>query len=138
MRFLKQASGLQLLTSGPFAVECHLIEVTKVWHPELSDTLLQPASSWAVPVWPRMCSQDSESAGRHTALTLESAPSEQAWRSHVSETKDFLQDRGLKSHSLWMPFLPRMKIAFPASCVLRVTHCLKVLPWRSFFSGKVT
>ena len=26
-------------------------------------------------------------------------------------------------------------MAFPASCMLRVTHCLKVLGWRSFLSG---
>ena len=51
--FLKQAGSSQLLALGSFAVECHLDEVTTVLHPALSDTLLQPSSSWAVVVWPR-------------------------------------------------------------------------------------
>ena len=48
--FLKQAGSSQLLALGSFAVECHLDEVTTVLHPALSDTLLQPSSSWAVVV----------------------------------------------------------------------------------------
>ena len=47
--FQKQAGGSQLLALGSFAVECHLNEVTTVWHPALSDTLPQPALSWLVP-----------------------------------------------------------------------------------------
>ena len=46
--FLKQVAGSQFLTLGPFAVECHLDEVTAALHPALSDTLPQSASSWAV------------------------------------------------------------------------------------------
>ena len=46
--FLKQAGGSQLLTSGPFAMECYLDKVTTVWHPALSDTLPLHASLWAV------------------------------------------------------------------------------------------
>ena len=45
--------------------------------------------------------------------------------------------RGLKTHSVWMPFLPRGKISFPASCGLRVTYRFKTLAWRSFFRSKV-
>ena len=48
--FLKQVGSSQLLALGSFAVECHLDEVTTVLHPALSDTLLQPSSSWAVVV----------------------------------------------------------------------------------------
>ena len=48
--FLKQARSSQLLAMGPFEVESHLVKVTTIWHPALSDTLLQPASSWEVPV----------------------------------------------------------------------------------------
>ena len=47
-----------------------------------------------------MCSQDSESAGRNTALTLVIRPSEQNRRTHISEAKHLLQDRGLKTHSV--------------------------------------
>ena len=42
--FLKQAGGSQLLTSGPFSMECNLNEVTTVWHPALSDTIPLHAS----------------------------------------------------------------------------------------------
>ena len=82
-----------------------------------------------------MCLQGLESAGRYTALTLEVRSSGQAWRSHILETRQFLLDRGLKTHSLLMPMLPWKNIAFPAFCVLRVTHCLKTLAWKSFFSS---
>ena len=33
---------------GPIALKCHIDEVTTQWHPALSDTLPQPASSGAV------------------------------------------------------------------------------------------
>lgn len=82
-----------------------------------------------------MCFQGSEIAGGHTALTLKFRSSEQAWRSHVLDAKQFLQDRGLKTHSGLMPFLPRRKIAFSIFCVLRVTDCLETLVWRSFFKA---
>ena len=55
-------------------------------------------------------------------LTWELRPSKQTWRSDIREAKYLMQDRGLKTHSLGMPFPPPRKIAFPASCVLRVTH----------------
>ena len=82
---------------------------------------------------PRNMLQVSECAGRYTALTQEVRSSGQAWRSHILETRQFLLDRGLKTHSLLMPFLPRQNVSFPAFCVLRVTDCLKRLAWRSFF-----
>ena len=69
--------------------------------------------------------QGSESAGRHTALTLEFSSSEQYWKPPVLEAKQFLQDRGLRIHSILMPFLPQRKISFSEFCELRVTHCLK-------------
>ena len=47
-----------------------------------------------------MCLQGLESAGRHTALTLEVRSSGQAWRSHVLETRQFLLGRGLKTLSV--------------------------------------
>ena len=34
-----------------------------------------------------------------------------------------------------MPFVHQRSITFPAFCVLRVTHCLKMLACRSFFSN---
>ena len=58
----------------------------------------------------------------------------QAWKSHTLEAKQFLLYWGLKTHSLLIPFLPQMKIAFPTFCVLRVSQCLKALAWRSFLS----
>ena len=33
---------------GHICRKCHIDAVTTQWHPTLSDTLLQPASSWAV------------------------------------------------------------------------------------------
>ena len=71
MRFLKQVGGSHLLTSGPFAVEYHLNEVTAVWHPALSDILphLLPHGKYRYDL--EMSLQGSESAGRHRALTLE-------------------------------------------------------------------
>ena len=51
--FLKDVGRSQALALGPFAVERHLDLVTTEWHPALSDTLPQPASSWAVTEWPR-------------------------------------------------------------------------------------
>ena len=36
--FLKQVAGSQFLTLGPFAVECHLDEVTAALHPALRHT----------------------------------------------------------------------------------------------------
>ena len=78
--------------------------------------------------------QGSKSAQRHTALILEFRSSVQSWTSHILETRQFLLDRGLKTHSLLMPFLPRRKIAFASFSVLRVTHYLNALAWRSFFS----
>ena len=73
----------------------------------------------------------SEDAGRHTALTLKVRSSGHNWSSHIFKTRQFLLDRGLKTLS-FDAFLPQRKIAFPAFCVLRVTHCLNTLPWRSF------
>ena len=81
-----------------------------------------------------ICLQGSESAGRHTALTLEFSSSEQYWKPPVLEAKQFLQDRGLRIHSILMPFLPQRKISFSEFCELRVTHCLKAPAWRSFVS----
>ena len=81
-----------------------------------------------------MCLQGSKRAGKHTALILEFRSSVQSWTSHILETRQFLLDRGLKTHSLLMPFLPWRKIAFPSFSVLRVTHYLNALAWRSFFS----
>lgn len=72
-----------------------------------------------------MCLPDSEITGRHTALTQEFRSSQQTCWSHVLEAQNFLQDRGLKTHSLWMSFLPQRKIAFFTFCDLRVTLCLK-------------
>ena len=76
--------------------------------------------------------QGLESAGRYTALTLEVRSSGQAGRSHILETRQFLLDRGLKTHTL-LPFLPQRKLAFPALCVLRVSHFFKALAWSPFF-----
>ena len=87
LAFLKQAGSSQLLAMGPFAVECHLDYVTPVWDPAFSDSHVQPTSAWAVAGWPRMYLQDLESAGRHTALTLEDRSSGQHWRSHIVEAK---------------------------------------------------
>ena len=42
-------------------------------------------------------------------------PGGQTWRSHILESRQFLTDRGLKSHSLVMPYLPRRNRAFPVS-----------------------
>ena len=80
---------------------------------------------------PRNMLQVSECAGRYTALTQEVRSSGQAWRSHILETRQFLLDRGLKT--LLIPFLPQRKIAFPALCVLRVSHFFKALAWSPFF-----
>ena len=46
--FLKQGGGPQLLAWGQFEEQGNLEEVTTVWNPALSDSLLQSASSWAV------------------------------------------------------------------------------------------
>ena len=76
-------------------------------------------------------------------LTLEFRHSEQQLRTHILEAKWFMQDRGLETHSLWMPFLPWKKKAFLGSCMLRITHCLKVIfqwqvPWcRECWEGSV-
>ena len=118
----------------PFAVECHLHKVTTVLpqHSQRhSSSQLPHGQSWCnLGMW----SQGSENAGRHSALTLEGSASWQAWRSHTLSAKQSLLDRGLKTHTLMMPFLPRRKTAFPAYCVLSDTHCWKMLAWRSFFS----
>ena len=74
-----------------------------------------------------ICLQGSESAGRHTALTMEVRSPGQAWRSHVLEAKQFLQPRGQKTHSQLMPFYPQGKIFSPAYCELSETHCWQVL-----------
>ena len=103
-------------------------------HSELSVTLPQPPSSWAVAVWLRNVFARLQRARRHTALILEFRSSVQSWTSHILETRQFLLDRGLKTHSLLMHFLPRRKIAFPSFSVLRVTYYLNALAWRSFFS----
>ena len=53
LEFLKDVGRSQPLDVGPFAVESHLDLVTTEWYPALSEPLPQPASSWAVMVWPR-------------------------------------------------------------------------------------
>lgn len=80
-----------------------------------------------------MCLSDSEITGRHTALTQEYRSSQQTCWSHVLEAQNFLQDRGLKTHSLWTSFLPQRKIAFFTFCDLRVTLCLKSACLRVYF-----
>ena len=40
-----------------------------------------------------------------------------------------------EKRSLFMPFFHWRNIAFPAFCFLRVTHCLKMFAWKSFFSN---
>ena len=80
---------------------------------------------------PRNTLQVSECAGRYNALTQEVRSSGKAWRSHILETRQFLLDRGPKK--LLMPFLPQRKLAFPALCVLRVSHFFKALAWSPFF-----
>ena len=132
--FLKDVGRSQPLDMGPFAVESHFDLVMTVWLPALSEPLPQPASSWAVMVWPRNVFTRLRKCWRHTALTLAVGSSGQAWRSHVLETRQFLPDRSLKAHSLLNPFLPQRKIAFPTFCVLKDSHCLKAFVWRSLFS----
>ena len=48
--FLKPGGGPPLLAWGPLEVQRALDRVTTVWHPGPSDTLPQPASSWAGPL----------------------------------------------------------------------------------------
>ena len=79
-----------------------------------------------------MCLQGSESAGKHSALTLEITSYVQARSSHILESRQFLIDRCLKTHSLLICFHHWKNIAFPAFCLLRITHCLKMLAWRYF------
>ena len=124
-RFLQEAGKSKLFITGPFAGD-----VTSTRWAQYDTQHSQTHShNLLAHVQSRnglgMCFQDSESAGRHTALTLEVRSSGQAWRSHVLETRQFLLGRGLKTHSLLMSFLPWRKIAFPEFCVLRVSHCLK-------------
>ena len=131
--FLKDVGRSQPLDVGPFAVENHFDLVTTDWYPAPNHSCsLLPHRQSRCDLG--MCLQGLESAGRHTALTLVVRSSGQTWRSHVLETRQFLLDRGLKTHSLLITFLPRRKIAFPTFCVLRVSHCLKAFVWRSFFS----
>ena len=51
--------------------------------------------------------------------------------SHILEAREFLIDRGLKTHSLLMHFFPQRKIAIPAFCVLSHTQlksaCLEII-----------
>ena len=128
--FLKDVGRSQPLDMGPFAVESHFDLVTTVWHPALSETLPQPASSWAVMVWPRNVFTRLRKCWRHTALTLAVRSSGKP----VLEIRQFLLDRGLKAHSMLNPFLPQRKIAFPTFCVLKDSQCLKAFVWRSLFS----
>ena len=79
--------------------------------------------------------QGSEIAGRHMAVTLKFRSLELAWGFHVLDAKEFLQERGLKTHSVLMRFLPRRKMAFSIFCMLRVTDCLEILVWASFFKA---
>ena len=74
-----------------------------------------------------MCLQCSESVGKYNALTLEVGFSGKTWRSHIFESIQFVIHIGLITQSLLMPYLPGWHIIFPAFCVLRVTHCLKML-----------
>ena len=135
--FLKQVGSSKLLAWGPLYWNVTLTRWPQYGtQPSQRDLHnLLPHGQYCYDLG--MCLQGSESAGSHTALTLEFRSSEQAWRSHILEAKQLLQDRGLKIHSLWMPSLPQRKIAFPASCMLRGTRCWKALSWRSFFSSKV-
>ena len=128
--FLKDVGRSQPLDMGPFAVESHFDLVTTVWHPALSEPLPQPASSWAVMVWPRNVFTRLRKCWRHTALTLAVRSSGKP----VLEIRQFLLDRGLKAHSMLNPFLPQRKIASPTFCVLKDSQCLKAFVWRSLFS----
>ena len=127
LAFLNQVGGSQLLTAGSFAVECHLNYV-----PQYGSQYSQTHSCSLLPhmqLWCGLgtCFQGSECAERSSYLTLEVRSSGQAWRSYVLEAKQFLLDRGLKTLSLLMPYLPRKKTAFPAYCVLSDTHAGKRL-----------
>ena len=133
--FLKQGGGPQLLSWGPSALQGALDQVTPVWHLVPSDTLPQPDSSWAILLWPRNM---FASLGKYRETyspdcgieTL--SPGLEVWHLR-SET--LAANRGLKTKSLWMPFLLPRKIVLPGSCILRVMHSWKALAWRSFFSG---
>lgn len=50
--FLKQAGGSHLVVLS-LSLECPLTQLTTVRHSALSGTLLLPAFSWSVPLWPR-------------------------------------------------------------------------------------
>ena len=96
---------------------------------------LLPVSSCTVPVWARTVFKRLGKCRETYCTDLEIRSSVQTWSSNIWESWQFLIDRSLKSHSLLMPFIHWRNIAFPAFCVLRVTHCLKMLAWRSFFSN---
>ena len=103
LAFLKQLGSSKLLTTGSFAVECHLNYVSQYgtqYSQTHSCSLLPHMQSWC---GLGTCLQGSEYAERSSSLTLEVRSSGQAWRSHILEAKQFLLNRGLKTHSLLMP-----------------------------------
>ena len=134
LAFLKETRALKHLASAPFAMECHLHKVNTVWQPALSNTLPLPASSWAVAVWPKNVFTRLRMCRETHCLDLKVRCSGKVWSSTVLEVKQFLLDRGLKTHSLLMPFLPQRKLSFPVYCELSDTCCWKALAWRSFFT----
>ena len=80
------------------------------------------------------CSQGSQSAEKHMALTLEISSSVQTWSPLILEPRQLLIDRCMKTFS-FLPFINQRNIGFPAFCLLSETHCLEILAWRSFLSN---
>ena len=132
---LRQAGGSRWLAAGPFPVECHLFWVSTAWQLTLSYTPPQPVSSWSVLACHRNVLTRLRKSRETHCLTLEFRFFGLSWRTHILEFRQFLIDRGLKAHSLWIPYLSLRNIAFEASCVGRVTLCLKTLALRSIFSS---
>ena len=81
-----------------------------------------------------VCLQGLTITGRHMALTLELGPRSRPGGLMSEKWNTCCKVEAWK-HTLWMPFLPQRKIAFPDSCLLGVKHCWQSLAWRSFFSG---
>ena len=92
-----------------------------------------PGSAGAGPRQPWNVFATLENAGSQIALSLEVRSFGQISKSHISEAKQFLLVRGLKTYPLLSPFLPQNNTATPAFSVWRVMHCLKALAWRSIF-----
>ena len=102
----------------------HEMSGNNIWHPAGSahSCSLSPHGQFWDDVG--MWSKAWASEGKHTALTLQISSSGQDWRSHLLESRQFLIDKGLKIHSLLMPFFPWSNIVFPAFYFLSVIHCL--------------